>query len=276
MDYSKETYNYFKLAHIVINLVAEVMRDVFKHEWDKRYPMAPWEDDPKSLNEFANIQSSHGLTDKIGRRSFRDLMKTSGDRKEWDVTILCYTLLYSKPISLEISSTIGGAIDKLRNIRNNCMHIKRTKLSDADFQDNYSKIKNEILKLSPLCKKHLSKLKKIKHDTLPSDTIAELRVSIAKEKKKLEYEKFQRRVITVCSLVIIIIMTCIIYLLCTNLIPSAFPSYFPEHHIPGYFQGRTHEIEESTAALISGTRVIVLYGVPGIGKKLQAWSLEET
>ena len=276
MDNSKEMYNYFKLVHIVVNLVFDVMREVFKDEWDRRYPSVPWQDNPASKREFRLRQPPHGVADKIGQRNFKNLMNTSGNRKEWDITLLCYTLLNSKPINLKTSTIVGGVIDKLRTIRNDVMHIKEEKLSDADFKNIYSQIKGELFKLLPLCQKHYSKLKNIKKDKLPPDVIAELKVEIAKEKQKQKEEKIQKIIIIICSLLTIVSMACIIYLLCATFIPAALPAYFPDHDIPSYYQSRTNEIEEAVEAIISGTRVTVLCGSTGIGKKSTSLMIMES
>ena len=37
----KEEQNFYKLAYIVVNIVTEALRTVFKTEWDKLYPHQP-------------------------------------------------------------------------------------------------------------------------------------------------------------------------------------------------------------------------------------------
>ena len=51
----KEHHNYFKLVTIVLNDVSELLRNVFKSEWDSTYPV-PWGDDLPSLHRFSALE----------------------------------------------------------------------------------------------------------------------------------------------------------------------------------------------------------------------------
>ena len=54
MEYSAEQLNFFRLCHIVFDIVPEGLRKIFKQEWDALYTTAhgQWDDTPVKLCFF--------------------------------------------------------------------------------------------------------------------------------------------------------------------------------------------------------------------------------
>ena len=131
MDAS-EFKNFFKLAFILLEVVLNLLRDVSKEEWDKRYPNNPWLDDNISLQYFISQEKQAGTWKN------RLNIPNSGDHNDWDPSKLFFMLLYSSSINLPPACTLYVHINKLRELRNKHFgHPSKASLSDPDFEAIY-------------------------------------------------------------------------------------------------------------------------------------------
>ena len=130
--YSEEQLNYFRVCHLVTDILAPALRIMFKQEWDNRYKATygEWGDTLENGLDFKNGESP------ANQRKNARLLGTmiNGDRAQWDCTMLFYAVLYSDPVGHELSPLIGTNVDNLRKFRNEGFaYMKEGQLSNADF-----------------------------------------------------------------------------------------------------------------------------------------------
>ena len=134
MEYTSEQLNYFRICHIVFNLVPEGLRKIFKKEWDFRYMTAPkgeWKDTPHNGCDFYNKE-----TRKSHKKNARYLTTIqTGNRAEWDCSCLFFAILFSDSIGSTLSVAVKNDVDDLRRVRNAIAHINEAELTDAEFQN---------------------------------------------------------------------------------------------------------------------------------------------
>ena len=86
LEYSAEQLNYYRICYVVIDVLTEGLRLIFKQEWDNRYwrTRGEWEDQPNNGRDFWKGESP------INRSRNTRLMRTmkNGDTAEWDCTML--------------------------------------------------------------------------------------------------------------------------------------------------------------------------------------------
>ena len=113
MEYTSEQLNYFRICHIVFNLVPEGLRKIFKKEWDFRYMTAPkgeWKDTPHNGCDFYNKE-----TRKSHKKNARYLTTIqTGNRAEWDCSCLFFAILFSDSIGSTLSVAVNNDVDDLR------------------------------------------------------------------------------------------------------------------------------------------------------------------
>ena len=132
LEFTQEQLNYFKVCLIVSDELAGGLREIFKREWDDRYKttLGEWKDEPKNGMDFWNCESCRM------RRRHANLLKTiiTGNRAEWDCTMLFYAILYSDCI-YRLNPVVRSNVDDLRRFRNDQFsHNPRGYLSSVDFQ----------------------------------------------------------------------------------------------------------------------------------------------
>ena len=114
--YSNEQLNYFRVCHIATDILPPALRLLFKQEWDNCYKATygEWRDTPQNGLDFKNGESSFKQ-----RKNARLLATTaSGNRAEWDCTMLFYAILYSDSIAGHgLSPLIRIDVDDLRKFR---------------------------------------------------------------------------------------------------------------------------------------------------------------
>ncbi|XP_022810392.1 uncharacterized protein LOC111347409 [Stylophora pistillata] len=138
MEYTAEQLNYYRICYIVTDVLTEGLRTIFKQEWDNRYKatLGEWNDKSKNGMDFWNGESPRNRS----RNANLLTTMTSGDRAEWDCTMLFYAILYSNCIS-GLSPTVKSNVDDLRIFRNEeFAHMPRGHLSSGDFQNAISKV----------------------------------------------------------------------------------------------------------------------------------------
>ncbi|XP_020899817.1 uncharacterized protein LOC110238485 isoform X2 [Exaiptasia diaphana] len=186
MEYSDEQLNFFRLCRIVVDIVPEGLRKIFKQEWDALYTTAhgQWDDTPVSYTSFYNMESP--VKQKKNERLLEFM--SSGDRKQWDCTRLFYAILYSDSVGPNIRPVVKTSVDDLREIRNEVVaHKKVGKLNDLEFKMSIQKIKVALSSLNL----DTTKLKIIEKraDFITQEQIDKIKKELEDIKKKLENEK---------------------------------------------------------------------------------------
>lgn len=111
---------------------------LFKREWDFRFEetRGVWKDIPKNGRDFYSMESPRSV-----KRNARLLATmTNGNTEEWDVTMLCYAIMFSDSIGSTLSPAVRSQVHVLGNVRNETMRSSRATLSLADLQDIVQKV----------------------------------------------------------------------------------------------------------------------------------------
>ena len=147
MAYEQEQLNYFRLCHVVFNLVPVRLRQIFKQEWDflyKKTLRGEWKDSPQNGRDFYNKESKASR-----KRNARCLaIIQNGDTAEWDCTCLFFAILYSDSIGTTLSPAVYKDVDDIRQVRNHIAHIKDAKVTDSDFETSVDRVLSALISLS--------------------------------------------------------------------------------------------------------------------------------
>ena len=146
MKYEQEELNYFRLGHVVFNLVPVGLGQIFKQEWDFLYettPFGEWKDTSQNGLDFYNNESKLSL--KKNARCLATIQ--NGNTAEWDCTCLFFAILYSDSVGKTLSSAVYNDVDDIRQVRNEIAHIKEAKVTDADFQTSVDRVLNAFASL---------------------------------------------------------------------------------------------------------------------------------
>ena len=131
--YTKEQLNYFRICHLVTNILPHGLRSIFKQEWDSRYQatLGEWKDTPQNGMDFYNTESLRSRT-----RNARPLETIrNGNRAQWDCTTLFFAILYSDSISHGLDAAVCSNVNDLREFRNEeFAHMPQGQLSDLQFK----------------------------------------------------------------------------------------------------------------------------------------------
>ncbi|XP_072019613.1 uncharacterized protein [Amphiura filiformis] len=263
--------NFFKLAFILLEIVTEQLRNVFKQEWDKQHPNNPWRDDNNSLQYFIQILKN-GRTWKNNKSK----VPKSGNRSDWDPTALFFMLLYSG--TLNLPAVLKQHIDKLRQIRNEYFgHPSTASLSNAKFQAIYKDIEVCVCGLNcPASVKNLMDDIRTGVMKVPEDYMKVV------EEKLCKIERYNHKLLLL--LVLILAPICVM-VLCksiqqyyhtmdfpvTTTYCNRFGTYFPESLKPNYYVGQDMEIDRAVSVLSNGTyQMVTITGPPAIGKTATA------
>ena len=139
MEYTSEQLNYFRICYIVIHLVPEGLRKVFKQEWNLVYmttSSGEWKDIPQNGHNFYSKET--GRSRKNNARYLATIQK--GNTEEWDCSCLFFAILFSDSIGTTLSATIKKEVDDLRQIRNDIAHKNEAELTDAEFQSYVARV----------------------------------------------------------------------------------------------------------------------------------------
>lgn len=181
----EEEQNFFKLAYIVVNIVTDALRTVFKTEWDSKYPATPWLDDVASQNIFIAKEGKSSSNFKT-----KNMKRSGGKRETWDISVLTYALLESKPLDLQNTKpTLGAYIFQLKTIRNKVMHSERWAMNTTEFNNVYTGIENMMRNLvaqNGIYQTYLNQMIAIKNQTTQPtvDEFNIVRQALKNEKRK--------------------------------------------------------------------------------------------
>ena len=139
VEFREEQLNYYKICFVVTDIITEGLRSIFKQEWDNRYKttLGEWKDEPGNGLDFKNGESPRN------QRRHAKLLATmiTGDRAEWDCTMLFYAILYSDSVGHGLSPVVKSNIDDLRKFRNEeFAHMPKGHLAYPDFQIAIGKV----------------------------------------------------------------------------------------------------------------------------------------
>ncbi|CAB4025405.1 Nephrocystin-3, partial [Paramuricea clavata] len=144
---NEEKRNYICMQNIIIDVVSEGLRKVFKNEWNVRYQASfgAWDDTSVSGLQLFNRENARS-------RPFKNMYQAKfqhGDTNQWDCTVLFDAILYSNAIGKSsLKPAIKTEVDNIRSMRNKIMHAEETTLSDADFQTMISDLEKAFKALS--------------------------------------------------------------------------------------------------------------------------------
>ena len=197
--FSDEQLNYFRVSHIVNDILPPALRSLFHQEWNNRYKttLGEWKDTPQNGRAFKNIESADNQ--EMNKKHLRTMV--NGDTAQWDCTKLFYAILYSDSIGPGLSQRIKTNVHKLRRFRNDDWgHMtKGGQLSDADFKTTVAKVKRAFraLGLSTVGIQAASKL-----TTFPTNELQIVKTSNQKltrdlKKKKAELQENKDRLKTI-------------------------------------------------------------------------------
>ena len=268
---SKESHNYYKLAYIVIDIVSDVLREVFRGEWDSRYPSTPWNDNDGgiSLGRFQSYTSVRKLTFKDRQHYY----KLTNDCKTWDTSLLRYALVNSHPINpigkplLALNASMCTAVVDLANIRNTVCHKEKAFYDDATFTKMYTDIKTAIRKLGSSFESYVKEMKKVKRGNI-SPEVERLKQAIIEVKKELAAVKMRENMERLIFVGVITMTFIGVGLIYSYFVPPFVAAYFPLQNIPVTYIGRNEEITTAVGSVNNGKRITSLYGPAGIGKRL--------
>ena len=197
--FSEKQLNYFRVSHIVNDILPPALRSLFHQEWNNRYKttLGEWNDTPQNGRAFKNIESADNQ--EMNKKHLRTMV--NGDTAQWDCTKLFYAILYSDSIGPGLSQRIKTNVHKLRRFRNDdWSHMaKGGQLSDADFKTTVAKVKRAFraLGLSTVEIQAASKL-----TTFPTNELQIVKTSNQKltqdlKKKKAELQENKNRLKTI-------------------------------------------------------------------------------
>ena len=150
MESSPERDNFVKLSYILLEVVAQHLREYFVKQWDQKYPNEKWHDDITKKN--LKLQSLLVTRDGGQRQDTYSQKIRRGDEQEWDITTIIRALLDSgfklmegcRPIDERtIPLRESEEIEIIRGIRNaDYGHISSMSCLFDEFFDIMAKIKS--------------------------------------------------------------------------------------------------------------------------------------
>ena len=193
---STEQLNYFKMCYLVSDVVTKGLRMLFIREWDFRYEktLGEWMDKPKNGRDFYSME----LPRSRKTRAHVLATMTNGNTEEWDITMLCYAIMYSDSIGSSLSPAVRSQVDVLRNVRNETMNSSRASLSVADLQDIVQKVDFAFRRLG-LSTQPVQDLEKQTFQFEPTEGSYNEKQPLEKQVEDLEFED-QKDVSSFCRL----------------------------------------------------------------------------
>lgn len=134
----EQQVNFFKMCYLVFDVVTKGLRVVFKREWDFHFKemLGEWMDKPTNGREFYLKETPRN---QIKHAHLLATMR-NGNTEEWDITMLCYAIMYSDSIGSSLTSAVRSQVDVLRNVRNKTVNSSRASLSVVKLQDIVEKV----------------------------------------------------------------------------------------------------------------------------------------
>ena len=150
MESSPEQDNFVKLSYILLDIVAQHLRECFVKLWDNKYPNEKWHDDVAKRN--LKLQSLLVTRDGRQKQDVYSQKILKGDEQNWDISTLIRAILDSGFKLLEVcrpsherSSPLRESeqIEIIRRIRNEDYgHIRSMSCSLDKFMDIMTEIRS--------------------------------------------------------------------------------------------------------------------------------------
>ena len=143
---NEQEQNYICMDKIINNIVCKELRSVFKQEWNSRYQVSlgAWDDTNASGQQLFHLE-------KARSRPNKNVYQTAcqhGDTNLWDCSVLFDAILYSNSIGQKsLNPTIKREVNNLREIRNEIKHNPKGKLTNTEFQNMTTRVKNALVPL---------------------------------------------------------------------------------------------------------------------------------
>ena len=142
----EEEQNYICMDKIINDIVCKELRSVFKQEWNSRYQVSfgAWDDTNASGQQLFHLEKARSRPNKnVYQTAFQH-----GDTNQWDCSVLFDAILYSKSIGQAgLNLTLKSEVNKLREIRNEIKHNAKGKLTNTEFQNMTTRVKNAFVLL---------------------------------------------------------------------------------------------------------------------------------
>ena len=165
--------NFYRVCHIVLDVIPNTLRELFKSVWDGKYPNTPWDDRPATGQRFLQMERNQNVRKTVNHYMIH------GDSSQFDGTCLFSILLYSSQNFFHGKPAVKTIIDGLRKIRNGCFaHLPSASVSDNDYQHLLTDVKAIFAQLgwpiTPICdieRKYLntSQLKQLEDSLIAED-----------------------------------------------------------------------------------------------------------
>ena len=121
--------NFYKISHIVLDIIPGNLRPLFKSLWDSKYPASTWDDTPASGKTFLATEGNQTVKRTVKQSMFH------GDSGKFDGTAFFAILLHSSQRFLQGQPNVHKLIDQLRVIRNKYFaHVRSASLTNRDYQ----------------------------------------------------------------------------------------------------------------------------------------------
>ena len=189
LDLSTEKSNFVKVKKVLLNVVPKYLRQLFKEQWNRKYPDEEWDS-----SHASGILLLQKLSDRMNSNSDFEKKLTTGNEQKWDAATLFFILL---DLSLNLSTSVSMREDikMLKDIESDFSADRsKVSMSSEDFNENMDKIKGisrrifnqnaekevndienspEERKMKIKLRQLLAKKKSRKRDTNQSDKILE-------------------------------------------------------------------------------------------------------
>ena len=93
MEASPEQDYFVRLSYVLLNIVAQHLREYFVNLWDQKYPNEKWHDDVAKRN--LKLQSLLLRSDGRQKQDMYSQKILKGDEQEWDISTLIKAILDS-------------------------------------------------------------------------------------------------------------------------------------------------------------------------------------
>ena len=190
--------NFYRVGHIILDVIPKDLRRLFKSLWDSKYPNTPWDDRPASGQAFLQKERNQSVKKTVSQ----DMLH--GNSNRFDGTCLFSILLYSSQKFFQGRPNAKPHIDSLRIVRNGCFaHLPSASITDHDYQILLTNVKTAFQNLgwptNPICDIEQKQLNTSQLKTLENSLIAEKkrnqslenRLSLVEENSKASGQKLQ-------------------------------------------------------------------------------------
>ena len=142
--------NFYRVCHIVLDVIPKGLHSLFKCLWDGKYPYTPWDDRPASGQNFLKKERNQTVRTTVNR------YMNHGDSNQFDGTCLFSILLYSSQNFLQGQPVVKTVIDQLRIIRNGFFaHLPGASMAHNDYRTLLADVKAIFTQLgwpiTPIC-----------------------------------------------------------------------------------------------------------------------------